>query len=49
MCPSSGEKAGVGRPGGEDGTGDESLRRRAGRDLDLAFEAARDLDGAGDG
>ena len=50
LCP-SGENAGVGRPGGEDdGVGDESRRRRAGRDLDLGLDWARDeVDGAGDG
>lgn len=54
VCPSvwtPGENAGVGRPGGEDGTGEES-RLRSGRDFALAFDVARDLrsvDGAGDG
>ena len=37
LCP-SGEKAGVGKPGGEEGVGDESRRRRAGRDLDLDLD-----------
>lgn len=38
LCP-SGENAGVGRPGGEEGgAGDESRRRRAGLDLDLDLE-----------
>lgn len=49
LCP-SGENAGVGKPGGEeDGAGDESLRRREGRDLDRAFDRGREVDGAGDG
>lgn len=50
LCP-SGENAGVGRPDGEeDGSGDESRRRRRdGRDLDLAFAGARVVDGADDG
>lgn len=50
VCP-SGENAGVGRPGGEEGGGEESRRRKDGLDLDLPLDGARDLaleDGAGD-
>lgn len=53
VCP-SGENAGVGRPGGEEGVGEESRRRKDGLDLDLdpPLDGARDLDlkdGAGEG
>lgn len=42
VCP-SGENEGVGSPGGEEGGGEESRRRKDGLDLDLPLDGAREL------